>query len=110
MRLWGPLILVIPGFGIAYRLRPTRKQSNTTIHGGGNSGVVILLSTVRAPDLFVRPSVCRMAIASDDLIWLLVKKNNRFLVKRNGNNTSSITFSSEPNNLYNLNSYKYSGE
>jgi len=50
-----------------------------------------------------------MAIASDDLIWLLVKKNNRFLVKRNGNNTSSITFSSEPNNLYNLNSYKYSG-
>lgn len=51
-----------------------------------------------------------MAIASDDLIWLLVKKNNRFLVKRNGNNTSSITFSSEPNNLYNLNSYKYSGK
>jgi len=50
-----------------------------------------------------------MVIASDDLIWLLVKNNNKFLVKRNGNNTSSITFSSEPNNLYNLNTFKYSG-
>lgn len=51
----------------------------------------------------------RMSLASDDLIWLLVKNNNKFLVKRNGNNTSSITFSSEPNNLYNLNTFKYSG-
>ena len=50
-----------------------------------------------------------MAAVSDDLIWLLVKNNNRFLVKRNGNNTSSITFSSEANNLYNLNTFKYSG-
>ena len=54
-------------------------------------------------------SINRMVIASDDLIWLLVKNNNKFLVKRNGNNTSSITFSSEPNNLYNLNTFKYSG-
>jgi large subunit ribosomal protein L28e len=51
---------------------------------------------------------CRMA-ASSDLIWLLVKNNNKFLVKRNGNSNASVTFSSEPNNLYNLNSFKYSG-
>lgn len=48
-------------------------------------------------------------MTSADLIWLLVKKNNRYLVKRNGNSNASITFSSEPNNLYNLNSFKYSG-
>jgi len=43
------------------------------------------------------------------LIWLLVKNNNRFLVKRNGNNNNSVQFSSEPNNLYNLNTFKHSG-
>lgn len=53
--------------------------------------------------------VYRMAAVSDDLIWLLVKNSNRFLVKRNGNNNNSVTFSSEPNNLYNLNTFKYSG-
>jgi hypothetical protein len=53
--------------------------------------------------------VIRMAAVSDDLIWLLVKNNNRFLVKRNGNNNNSVQFSSEPNNLYNLNTFKYSG-
>ncbi len=46
---------------------------------------------------------------STDLVWLLVKNNNKFLVKRNGNSNASVTFSSEPNNLYNLNSFKYSG-
>lgn len=47
--------------------------------------------------------------ASADLVWLLVKNNNKFLVKRNGNSNASVTFSSEANNLYNLNSFKYSG-
>ncbi|EFJ31412.1 hypothetical protein SELMODRAFT_164298 [Selaginella moellendorffii] len=48
-------------------------------------------------------------MASPDLIWLLVKNSNKFLVKRNGNSSASVQFSSEPNNLYNLNTYKYSG-
>lgn len=52
---------------------------------------------------------CR-TMASPDLLWQLVKKNNSFLVKRNGNNNASVQFSSEPNNLYNLNTFKYSGE
>lgn len=51
----------------------------------------------------------RMAAVSDDLTWLLVKNNNRFLVKMNGNNSNSVQFSSEPNNLYNLNTFKHSG-
>ncbi|KAH8959563.1 hypothetical protein BDL97_06G083100 [Sphagnum fallax] len=56
----------------------------------------------------LRTSCCGMA-ASTDLVWLLVKNNNKFLVKRNGNSNASVTFSSEANNLYNLNSFKYSG-
>ncbi|KAG0172982.1 60S ribosomal protein L28 [Apophysomyces sp. BC1034] len=41
---------------------------------------------------------------SCDLVWELVKKNNSFLVKKNG-----VQFSSEPNNVKNLHSYKFSG-
>ncbi|CAJ0640868.1 15239_t:CDS:2 [Entrophospora sp. SA101] len=41
---------------------------------------------------------------STDLIWLLVKNNNSFLIKHNG-----VQFSSEPNNLTNSNSFKHSG-
>ncbi|BBN00168.1 large subunit ribosomal protein L28e [Marchantia polymorpha subsp. ruderalis] len=48
-------------------------------------------------------------MASPDLLWQLVKKNNSFLVKQNGNNNRSVQFSSEPNNLYNKNTFKYSG-
>eukprot|EP00245_Coleochaete_scutata_P017327 TRINITY_DN8453_c0_g1_i1.p1 TRINITY_DN8453_c0_g1~~TRINITY_DN8453_c0_g1_i1.p1 ORF type:complete len:151 (+),score=38.39 TRINITY_DN8453_c0_g1_i1:106-558(+) len=47
--------------------------------------------------------------ASADLLWLLVKKQNKFLVKRNGNSSASVQFSGEPNNLYNFNSFKFSG-
>ncbi|KAI5056318.1 hypothetical protein GOP47_0028136 [Adiantum capillus-veneris] len=50
-----------------------------------------------------------MAGVSPDLLWQLVKKNSKFLVKRNGNSSASLQFSSEPNNLYNLNTFKYSG-
>jgi large subunit ribosomal protein L28e len=41
---------------------------------------------------------------SSDLVWAIVRNNNSFLVKRAG-----AQFSTEPNNLANLNTYKYSG-
>ncbi|KAI9225272.1 MAG: ribosomal protein L28e [Piptocephalis tieghemiana] len=41
---------------------------------------------------------------SADLTWELVKNQSCFLVKRPG-----IQFTTEPNNLVNVNSYKYSG-
>ncbi|KAI9203974.1 ribosomal L28e/Mak16 [Polychytrium aggregatum] len=41
---------------------------------------------------------------SSDLVWLLTKKSNSFLVKRNG-----AEFSREKGNLLNKNSYKFSG-
>lgn len=44
-------------------------------------------------------------MASSQLVWQLVKNYNCFLHK--GLNDSQ--FSAEPGNLYNLNSYKYSG-
>nr|XP_043617259.1 60S ribosomal protein L28-2-like [Erigeron canadensis] len=50
-----------------------------------------------------------MATVPGQLIWEIVKRNNCFLVKEFGNNTQSVQFSKEPNNLYNLNSYKHSG-
>ncbi|KAK7271951.1 hypothetical protein RJT34_28248 [Clitoria ternatea] len=50
-----------------------------------------------------------MATVPGQLIWEIVKRNNSFLVKEFGNGTQSVQFSREPNNLYNLNSYKFSG-
>ena len=50
-----------------------------------------------------------MATVPGPLIWEIVKKNNSFLVKQFGNGSQSVQFSKEPNNLYNLNSYKHSG-
>ena len=50
-----------------------------------------------------------MATVPGQLIWEMVKKNNSFLVKEFGRGTQSVQFSREPNNLYNLNSFKYSG-
>ncbi|XP_075664618.1 large ribosomal subunit protein eL28y-like [Castanea sativa] len=50
-----------------------------------------------------------MAAVPGQLIWEIVKKNNSFLVKEFGNGTASVQFSKEPNNLFNLNSYKHSG-
>ncbi|GMY34534.1 60S ribosomal protein L28-2-like [Fagus crenata] len=50
-----------------------------------------------------------MAAVPGQLIWEIVKKNNSFLVKEFGRGTASVQFSKEPNNLYNLNSYKHSG-
>ncbi|KAF5195218.1 60S ribosomal protein L28 protein [Thalictrum thalictroides] len=50
-----------------------------------------------------------MATVPGSLIWEIVKKNNSFLVKEFGNGSQMVQFSKESNNLYNLNSFKYSG-
>ncbi|CAO3640075.1 unnamed protein product [Mucor hiemalis] len=41
---------------------------------------------------------------SANLVWAIIKNNNSFLVKR-----QNVQFSSEPANLKNVNSFKYSG-
>ncbi|KAI9273737.1 ribosomal protein L28e [Sporodiniella umbellata] len=41
---------------------------------------------------------------SAELVWGIIKNNNSFLVKR-----QNVQFSSEPSNLLNINSFKYSG-
>ncbi|KAJ8756059.1 hypothetical protein K2173_024606 [Erythroxylum novogranatense] len=50
-----------------------------------------------------------MTTAPGQLVWEIVKKNNCFLVKQFGRGNAKVQFSKEPNNLYNLNSYKHSG-
>ena len=48
---------------------------------------------------------------ADSLVWMCVKNNNAFLVKR-GKKTSrcgAVQFSKERGNLLNVNSFKYSG-
>ncbi|CAL0332414.1 unnamed protein product [Lupinus luteus] len=50
-----------------------------------------------------------MGTVPGQLIWEIVKKNNSFLVKEFGRGTQSVEFSRESNNLYNLNSFKFSG-
>lgn len=50
-----------------------------------------------------------MATVPGDLIWQVVRKNNSFLVKQFGNGNAKVQFTKEPNNLYNVHSYKYSG-
>ena len=51
-----------------------------------------------------------MANVPGQLVWEIVKKNSCFLVKEFGNGSAGVQFSKEPNNLYNLNSYKHSGK
>ncbi|XBI14931.1 hypothetical protein VPH35_057443 [Triticum aestivum] len=41
-------------------------------------------------------------------VWELMKKNNYFLIKQFGNSNTKVQFSKEPNNLYNIQSYKFS--
>ncbi|KAK4760777.1 hypothetical protein SAY87_005670 [Trapa incisa] len=50
-----------------------------------------------------------MTTVPGQLIWEIVKKNNSFLVREFGRGTASVQFTKEPNNLYNLHSYKHSG-
>ncbi|CAI9757653.1 unnamed protein product [Fraxinus pennsylvanica] len=67
-------------------------------------------SVKQHPILFrVLRSAVKMATVPGQLIWEIVKKNNSFLVKEFGNGTAGVVFSKEPNNLYNLHSYKHSG-
>ena len=49
-----------------------------------------------------------MVAVAEDVVWACVKGNNAFLHKsKQGGN--KVQFSSEPNNLYNLNTFKFSG-
>lgn len=49
-------------------------------------------------------------MASESLIWHLIRDNNSFLVKRGQTKRDgSIQLSMEPGNLMNVNSFKYSG-
>ncbi|KAL8517469.1 hypothetical protein ACS0TY_015646 [Phlomoides rotata] len=57
---------------------------------------------------FSNLSLKEMATVPGQLIWEILKKNNSFLVKEFGNGTAGVKFSKEPNNLYNLHSYKHS--
>lgn len=41
---------------------------------------------------------------SGDLVWMLVKDNTSFMVKRDG-----VQLTAEPGNVMNKNAYKYSG-
>ncbi|KAI4325330.1 hypothetical protein MLD38_030741 [Melastoma candidum] len=50
-----------------------------------------------------------MATVPGQLIWEIVKSNNCFLVKEFGRGNAGVRFSKEPNNLYNLNTFKHSG-
>ncbi|KAM0932536.1 putative ribosomal protein L28e [Dioscorea sansibarensis] len=50
-----------------------------------------------------------MAGIPGPLVWEIVKKNNAFLVKQFGNGNAKVQFTKEPNNLYNVHSYKHSG-
>ncbi|WCJ42627.1 60S ribosomal protein L28-2 [Euphorbia peplus] len=50
-----------------------------------------------------------MATVPGQLIWEIVKRNNSFLVKEFGRGNAGVQFSKETNNLYNLNSFNYSG-
>jgi large subunit ribosomal protein L28e len=47
---------------------------------------------------------------SSSLVWHLIRDNNSFLIKRGRTNRGgSVQFSSEPGNLLNVNTFKYSG-
>ena len=49
-----------------------------------------------------------MTTVPGSLVWELVKKNKCFLIKQFGNSNTKVRFSKEPNNLYNVHSYKFS--
>eukprot|EP00804_Cyclotella_cryptica_P011231 CCRYP_007728-RC/>CCRYP_007728-RC protein AED:0.38 eAED:0.38 QI:1900/0.5/0.66/1/0/0.33/3/0/151 len=55
--------------------------------------------------------MCKMVAISDSLAWELVKRNNSFMRKKNGQTRRSgaVTFSIERGNLMSKSSYKYSG-
>jgi len=47
---------------------------------------------------------------AEALVWHLIRDNNSFLVKRNRTSRNgAVQFSSEPGNILNVNTFKYSG-
>ncbi|KAF6172613.1 hypothetical protein GIB67_036563 [Kingdonia uniflora] len=50
-----------------------------------------------------------MAAIPGSLIREVVKRNNSFLVKEFGNESQMVQFSKEPNDFYNVSSFKHSG-
>lgn len=74
-----------------------------------NCNLYINSKQKKNPSCALQATEEKMATVPGQLIWEIVKKNNSFLVKEFGNNTQSVQFSRESNNLYNLNSFKYSG-
>jgi hypothetical protein len=52
-----------------------------------------------------------MIAVPDQLVWECIKKNNSFIVKKNGNTKRSgtVSFSTERGNLKSINQLKYSG-
>uniref|UniRef100_J3M9B3 Ribosomal eL28/Mak16 domain-containing protein n=1 Tax=Oryza brachyantha TaxID=4533 RepID=J3M9B3_ORYBR len=72
-------------------------------------------ATTPTPELSEAPPqlhhlrLSEMATVPEPLIWEIVKKNNCFLVKQFGNGNAKVQFTKEPNNLYNVHSYKHSG-
>ncbi|KAL3335278.1 hypothetical protein AABB24_031472, partial [Solanum stoloniferum] len=104
------------------KIKKNREGSSGNIMFYPCSGftVVILLSLLRLLVQAVEPKLYRpfcysqvggikMTTVPGQLVWEIVKKNNSFLVKEFGNGTAGLVFSKEPNNLYNLHSYKHSG-
>ncbi|RZC43852.1 hypothetical protein C5167_036800 [Papaver somniferum] len=50
-----------------------------------------------------------MTTIPGSFIWEIIKRNNAFLVKEFGDGNQIVQFSKEPNNFYNVNSFKHSG-
>ena len=51
-----------------------------------------------------------MAGVSPDLVWLLLKKQNKYLHKQGGDSNASVTFTTEPLNLTAKHSFKHCGK
>ena len=51
-----------------------------------------------------------MAGVSPDLVWLLLRKQNKYLHKQGGDSNASVTFTTEPLNLTAKHAFKHCGE
>jgi hypothetical protein len=85
----------------------TEKFSATRLclcEGWGRAAVLISTSCVVPVCTLWRAAPVQIVSMSSDLVWMLVRNNSSFLVKRDG-----AQFTSEPGNLTQLNSFKFSG-
>ena len=71
----------------------------------GQGGVAMRQLCHQAQAQKPQPSVLRLANMSSQLVWQLVKNYNCFMHK----GLNGVVLSTEPGNLYNKHSYKYSG-